>query len=245
MSNDERPEGVGPWGAPPPGEEVPGTGPPARERLFNAPWPSIAIVATIILAYGLQSILAPGDDGIRAWGLTPADLWRGRWLGLLTVMFVHGGWTHALMNALGALAFGPPVARLMGPGLRGAGLFFLFYLVCGVISTLGYVALHLHSAEPVVGASGAIAGLMGAAARLLGPDARPITPIISQPVISLGGGWLVVNALMAIFGGPLMEGARVAWEAHIVGFIAGVLLIGPFAWLAGWRLVGGGRADVT
>ncbi len=237
MSDEQGPAGVGPWGAPPPEEPPPGTGSPARERLFNAPWPSVAIVAGIVLAYGLQSVLAPGDEGIRAWGFTPADLWRGRWLGLLTVMFVHGGWAHALMNALGALAFGPPVARLMGPGLKGAGLFFLFYLACGVISTLGYVTLHLHSVEPVVGASGAIAGLMGAAARLLGPDARPISPILSQPVISLGSGWLVVNALMAIFGGPLMEGARVAWEAHIAGFVAGVLLVGPFARLAGWRFI--------
>ncbi len=237
MSETEGPGGVGPWGARPPDEAPAATESPARERLFNAPWPSVVIVAGILLAYGLQSILAPGDEGIRTWGLTPADLWRGRWLGLLTVMFVHGGWAHALMNTLGALAFGPPVARLMGPGLKGAGLFFLFYLVCGVISTLGYVAMHLHGAAPVVGASGAIAGLMGAAARLLGPDARPITPIFSQPVISLGAGWLVVNVLEVIFGGPLMGGAQIAWEAHIVGFIAGVLLIDPFARLAGWRPV--------
>ena len=237
MSDEEGPKGVGPWGAPPPEGEASATEAPARERLLNAPWPSVVIVVAIVVAYGLQSTLAPGDAGIQKWGFTPADLWRGRWLGLLTVMLVHAGWAHALMNALGALAFGPPVARLMGPGLRGAGLFFIFYLVCGVVSTLGYLVLHLHSAEPVVGASGAIAGLMGAAARLLGPDARPITPIFSQPVISLGSGWLVVNVLEVIFGGAFMEGARVAWEAHIAGFVVGVLLIEPFARLAGWRQV--------
>jgi membrane associated rhomboid family serine protease len=210
--------------------------------MFNAPWPSIVVVAAILVGYGLQSILAPGDEGAASLALVPADLARGRWLGLLTVMFVHGGWAHALINAVSALAFGPPVARLMGPGLKGAGLFFLFYIACGVLSALGYVALHPNSTEPVVGASGAIAGLMGGAARLLGPDARPVAPIISRPVISLGSSWLVVNLLMLLFGAPMMEGARIAWEAHIAGFVAGVLLIGPFAWLAGWRT---GRADVT
>jgi len=30
---------------------------------------------------------------------------------------------------------------------------------------------------------------------------------------------------------PGAEGAAVAWEAHLAGFLAGVLLIGPFAWL--------------
>ncbi|HEY5412892.1 MAG TPA: rhomboid family intramembrane serine protease [Caulobacteraceae bacterium] len=237
MSEEDRPAGVGPWGAPLVQDEAAAGDPPKREPIFNAPWPALAIVVVIVGAYGLQSLLAPGDAGILAWGFAPADLDQGRWLGLVTVMFVHGGWAHALMNALAALAFGPPVARLMGPGWKGPLLFFLFYLSCGIVSTLGYTALHLHSTEPVVGASGAISGLMGAAARLLGPEARPISPIWSRPVISMGSSWLVVNALMAVFGGPLMGGARIAWEAHIAGFVAGVLLIAPFARLAGWRRI--------
>jgi membrane associated rhomboid family serine protease len=241
MSDEERSGRAGPWG-PPRSEQAPPDEPPVREPIFNAPWPSVAIVAAILVGYALQSIFAPGDQGVAAWGFAPADLGHGRWQGLLTVMFVHGGWPHALMNALAALAFGPPVARLMGRGLKGPALFFLFYLVCGAISTLAYAAFHLQSSEPVVGASGAIAGLMGGAARLLGPEARPVAPIFSRPVYSLGSSWLIVNALMAVFGNLFIEGARIAWEAHIAGFVAGVLLIGPFAWLAGWRA---GRADVT
>ncbi len=237
MTDQEPPGGAGPWGAAPAPDQVPEAQPPARERMFNAPWPALAIVAAIVVAYVLQSTLAPGDEGTARWGFAPVDLIRRPWPGLLTVMFVHNGWAHALINALGALAFGPPVARLMGGGWKGPSLFLLFYLACGLIATLGYTAMHLHSAEPVVGASGAIAGLMGGASRLLGPEARPISPILSRPVISMGSGWVIVNALMAIFGGPFMDGARIAWEAHIAGFFAGVLLIGPFAWLAGWRRI--------
>ncbi|MFN7618845.1 MAG: rhomboid family intramembrane serine protease, partial [bacterium] len=41
----------------------------------------------------------------------PSSLWTGQWWpGLLTSMFVHGGWAHVGMNAVAALAFGPPVA---------------------------------------------------------------------------------------------------------------------------------------
>ena len=166
MSDEEPPENVGPWGpAPGAGEGPSAAGPPKREPLFNAPWPSLVVVAAIVGSYALQSTLAPGEAGMERWGYSPAQLDHGYWFGLLTVMFVHIGWTHALMNALGALAFGPPVARLMGPGLKGAGLFFLFYLTCGLASALGYTVLHLHSVEVSAGASGAIAGLMGAAPR--------------------------------------------------------------------------------
>jgi membrane associated rhomboid family serine protease len=162
------------------------------------------------------------------WGLVPADLGRGRWGELIAMMFIHGGWPHAIMNALGALAFGPPVARWLGTGARGALAFFAFYLVCGVISGLGYAALHPSQMEPVVGASGAVAGLMGAAARLFGRR-EGLNPLNSSPVVSLTLGWVAVNAIMAVFGaGVLADGAKIAWEAHIAGFVAGVLLVGPW-----------------
>jgi membrane associated rhomboid family serine protease len=241
MSKEDPPAGAGPWGERSP-LEAPPAGPPKREPIFNAPWPSMVIVAVILLAYALQATLAPGEAGTDRWAFSPAQLDQGQWMGVVTSMFIHLNLTHALMNASAALAFGPPVARLMGEGLKGAGLFFLFYLTCGLVSILGYTALHLHSTELSAGASGAISGLMGAAARLLGPQARPIAPVFSQPVISVGGGFVIVNLLMLLFGGSFVGGARIGWEAHIAGFIAGVLLVWPFAHLAGWRRH---RADVT
>ena len=61
MSDQDQSERPGPWG-PVPDQDAPA----AREPLFNAPWPAVAIVAGIVALYGLQAWLAPGEAGIQA-----------------------------------------------------------------------------------------------------------------------------------------------------------------------------------
>ena len=218
---DEPRQPVGPWGEAPP-----------RERAINAPWPSLVLVAVIVGSYLIQLFVLGGDRAVEAFGFAPADLDRGRWLGVLTMMFIHGGWVHDLTNAVAALAFGPPVAKLLGEDLKGAAAFFGFYLLCGVLACLGYAAVHLHDANPVVGASGAVSGLVGAATRRLWRE-EGLWPILSRPVVTMSGGWIAANLLMAVTGGlPLVGGTKVAWEAHVVGLVVGLVLIGPV-----WRLV--------
>jgi membrane associated rhomboid family serine protease len=121
------------------------------------------------------------------------------------------------------------VARLFG--LRAAGViaFFIFYLVCGVIAGLVFVALHPGGMNPVLGASGAVSGLMGAAARLMDGQGRLGSPF-SRSALSMAAAWIVVNMLIALTGlAPGLEEGSVAWEAHLGGFAAGLLLAGPFA----------------
>jgi membrane associated rhomboid family serine protease len=63
-----------------------------------------------------------------------------------------------------------------------------------------------------------------------------VGPILGPRVISLGLGWLIVNLVMAVTGSLLTMGTgAVAWEAHLIGFVVGVLLVGPFARWAGVR----------
>ncbi|MET0273653.1 MAG: rhomboid family intramembrane serine protease [Phenylobacterium sp.] len=206
---------------------------PAREPVFNAPWPALAITLVIVLGYAVQSRF---PDGLvfESLAFSPAGLADGRWGTLVSAMFLHGGWPHALMNAAFALAFGTPLARFYGERAGGVLAFFGFYLATGVLSTLGYAALHLGSPGLLVGASGAVSGLMGAAARLIAGRGA-LGSLTSPAVLGMGAALLIVNLLIAVLGGALVPGsggAGIAWEAHLFGFAAGVFLAGPFARLA-------------
>ena len=206
---------------------------PAREPAFNAPWQAVAVTVLIVGGYALQTLF-PIDAVESAYAFAPANLVPGRWETVITAIFLHGGWPHAMMNGAFALAFSTPLARLFGPKLEGGLLFFGFYLLIGVLANLAFAAVHPGSPVLVVGASGAVSGLMGASARLLGGGGC-VGPILSRPVISLGGAWLGINILMALAPPSLLPGAGsagVAWEAHLAGFALGVLLVAPFAWLA-------------
>jgi membrane associated rhomboid family serine protease len=45
--------------------------------------------------------------------------------------------------------------------------------------------------------------------------------------------WIIVNLVLAVFGFPLAPGAPIGWEAHLAGYAAGLLLVGPAAWALG------------
>lgn len=206
---------------------------PPREPVFNAPAQALVLVALIVVGYGLQS-LTPRDWALRSFAFIPAGLPYGRWDTVATAIFLHGSWAHALMNAAFALAFGAPTVRFFGARLAGWLWFFGFFLVCGVLANLAFAAAHPTSTAAIVGASGAISGFMGVAARLLGGHGR-VGPLFSPPVLAMGGALIAINLVVAVLGGafvPGANGAGIAWEAHIAGFLVGVLLIGPVARLA-------------
>lgn len=208
-----------------------------REPLFNAPWPPVLLAAVIVGLYAVQS-LAPLGPVVERFGFSPAKLAAGDWLSLLTPLFVHEGWLHALLNAAMALALGAPVARFLGGSGRGLAGFFVFYFACGVLANLGHAAVHPGDATSLIGASGAVAGLMGAAARLIATRGEGLGALTSPTVIGIGVALLIVNLLLAVFGAP-GSGSPIAWEAHLFGFVAGLLGIGPVT-----RVFGpGGRPD--
>ena len=202
-----------------------------REPPFRGPWPVWTIAGLILASYAVQSLFFDVNTAAGRYGLTPAELARGRWTPLFTDLFIHGGWAHAGMNALGALAFGAPAARVLGLGVKGSVGFFLLYVTCGVLSNLGYAALHWHDLMPLAGASGAVSGLLGASTRLV--EHRPgLSPLASRTVVASSAGWIVVNLIMGLMHvAPGFDGdVQIAWEAHIAGYFAGLLLIGP--WIA-------------
>jgi membrane associated rhomboid family serine protease len=222
----------------------------AREPVFKAPWPAVLIAAVIVLGYALQS-LAPDPNALIAnFALIPANVARGAWGELITHLFLHGNWSHALFNAAGALIFATPVARLIGTTPPRAIAFFLFYLVCGVAAgglfaladvaaanAGGIPGLGFPPETPLVGASGAISGLAGASARLLGGDGR-LAPVFSRFAVGMAAAWIVANLIIGVVGfAPGAGDAHVAWQVHIIGFFVGLLLIGPWSALFGRRFV--------
>ena len=202
-----------------------------HEPVLNAPWPALLIPLLILGLYGVQSQLGDVDSLAFAWGLIPAQVEDGRWIGLLTGQAVHGDWAHAGTNAAFAFAFGAASARRMGGGLAGAASLLAFTILCGLIAGLGYVAVNPGQAAPVIGASGAASGLVGASTRMLWRPHGDLAPLADRRVLGIVAAWVVINLAAGMIGlSPSGEVVSIAWEAHIAGLLAGLVLIGP--WLA-------------
>lgn len=227
-----------------PGPREPGP----REPILNAPASVLFLVVGLIAAHGLRIFL--GIDADR-FALVSSHLARGELSGLITYQLVHGGWPHVLVNSAFILAFGAPVARFLGEGSSPAGprgglgtvVFFAFFLVCGALAALGFAGLSAilslwdrsQSEWILVGASGSASGLMGAAARLIEGRGR-LGAMFGRTAGGMTMGWILINVVLGVSG--LTPGAGdlpVAWQAHILGYFAGLFLIGPFSRVAGVR----------
>lgn len=159
------------------------------------------------------------------WGLVPRFISEGVALhGMVTHMFLHGGWMHIIGNMLFLFIFGDNMEDEMGH----FG-FALFYLLSGLAAAALQFAASPYSEVPMVGASGAIAGVMGGYL-LLFPKARVdvlIIIVIFFRIFPIPA-WIVLGIWFAlqVFNGAVTptDGGGVAYWAHAGGFVAGVIL---------------------
>jgi len=171
---------------------------------------------------------------VPGWG---AAVWT-----FLTYAFIHGNLMHLSFNGVWLLAFGTPVARRFG-ALR----FLLFFLFSAAVGAAMHFAVHSGERLPMVGASAAISGAMAAAMRFafqrggplssLGPfrghddaayrvPAAPLSVLLREPrLVVFLIVWFGVNLLfgLGIVTLPGEGDMPIAWEAHIGGFLAGLL----------------------
>jgi membrane associated rhomboid family serine protease len=219
--------------------------PAGRERAFNAPAVVIGLVIVLMAAHAARPLMGASVADLI---LAKNDLQQGRLLGLVGHIFVHASWPHVLINSVFILAFGAPVARVFGETVWGGIVFLLFFLICGMLAAVGFVAMAdaqawlLGGGGPdwsLVGASGAASGLMGGAIRLMAGRAAgegALGSLASRMVVSASLGWIVINLVLGLTGlTPGAGGAPVAWQAHIAGYFAGLLLIGIFGRVANIR----------
>ena len=217
-----------------------------RQPVFNVPGVVLGLVALLAAAHAAR-VLWISPDQSAAWiadyafipaRYSPAFLaaahidpgaWWQRALPFVTYMGLHNDWTHLAINSLFFLAFGPVVARRFG-----TGLFLVFFLVCGVAGAATHLARNWGAPGPVIGASAAISGLMAAGLRLL-PLINPLSrepailPIFSRQTLLVSAIWMGMNVIAGGTGmGVGGETARIAWQAHLGGVVAGMLLAGVF-----------------
>ena len=128
-----------------------------------------------------------------AFGVTPAALLGGITpapvLTLLTYMFIHADVGHIFGNMIFLWVFGDDVEEALG-----RCRFLLFYLLCGVIGALTFVASDPTFDGPLIGASGAISGVVVAYA-MLRPCAK-VTVLVSIIPLRISAYW-VIGALRA------------------------------------------------
>jgi len=166
------------------------------------------------------------------WGLVPARVSNGMdWQGIVTSMFLHGGWPHLMGNMLFLWIFGDNLEAIMGR-MR----FAVFYLGSGLAAAALQVWADPMSQIPMVGASGAIAGVLGGYL-LLFPRARVDVLIViviffrifTVPAWAMLGLWFAVQFASSL-ATPVDLGGIAYW-AHTGGFAAGLILTLPL-WLA-------------
>jgi membrane associated rhomboid family serine protease len=216
-----------------------------REPVFNIPGAVLLMMALCTGVHLLRLYLL--DDGQDIGFLLRAAFIPLRYSGdyiidiyavtsTVTYAFLHGGWSHLIVNMVWLAAFGSPLANRMGT-LR----FLLFWLVTAWGAVLLHYVLHASSEIPLVGASGAISGMMGAAARFgfsidrsygsarfSGPPLTIATSLRSRNVIVFLMVWMAINLISGLGYLTPDDMGAIAWEAHVGGFLVGFLFVGLF-----------------
>ncbi|MBI5264460.1 MAG: rhomboid family intramembrane serine protease [Bradyrhizobium sp.] len=178
----------------------------------------------------LLNISFPGGTGAKVWTF-------------FTYSLLHANLAHIGFNVLWLLPFGSALARRFG-----ASRFFLFMAVTAAAGALAHFLTHEHAVAPMIGASASVAGTMAAAIRFAfvhgsflsfsRSDAESAAKVPALPlsralrdgrVVGFLAVWFAVNIIFGLGSISIgTEGATVAWQAHIGGFFAGLLLFSLF-----------------
>jgi membrane associated rhomboid family serine protease len=235
--------------APPP--EVP------REPILTLPAALTVYIALLAVIHLARMMLPPEVDNyvVEMFGFIPrrydwtlldvgfpggagAKLWT-----FVTYSLLHANLSHIGFNVLWLLPFGSALARRFGP-MR----FFLFMAVTAAAGAFAHLISNEHATAPMIGASASVSGTMAAAIRFAfvqgsflsfsrgDADAAAKVPALSlmralrnSRVLGFLAVWFGVNIIFGVGSIAIgVEGGTVAWQAHIGGFLAGLILFSLF-----------------
>jgi membrane associated rhomboid family serine protease len=218
-----------------------GTKETAKRLTFPYVNVSLVVINIAIFVYEVY-LLATGGSALlgaftNEYAAIPYEITHGSPFetGLITSMFLHGGLLHIAGNMIYLLPFGDNLEERFGHFK-----YLLFYLLCGVIATAGFSLLNPDLTAPLLGASGAIAGVLGGYIALHPKGTVKgllvIVVLLTRldlPAIIFIGYWLVLQLFssFASFGSSASssdEVGNVAYSAHLIGFLAGLILMPLF-----------------
>jgi membrane associated rhomboid family serine protease len=175
------------------------------------------------------------DRMIDTFSLTPAAFtgdmeargWVPAFATILTYQFFHADIAHLLGNMVFLWVFGDDVERALG-----RWRYLAFYLLCGIVGGLVFIANDLHSRIELIGASGAIAGLVVAYV-MLRPCAK-ITVLLGIIPLRISAYWVVgLFVLTQLWNLGASSKSEVAYWCHFGGMLAGGVL---FPLMKPWRV---------
>jgi membrane associated rhomboid family serine protease len=175
------------------------------------------------------------DRMIDTFSLTPAAFvgdieplgWVPALATVVTYQFFHADIAHLLGNMVFLWVFGDDVERALG-----RWRYLAFYLLCGVVGGLVFIANDLHSKIELIGASGAIAGLVVAYV-MLRPCAK-ITVLLGIIPLRISAYWVVgLFVLTQLWNLGASSKSEVAYWCHFGGMLAGGIL---FPLMKPWRV---------
>ncbi|MBS3099698.1 rhomboid family intramembrane serine protease [Candidatus Pacearchaeota archaeon] len=163
---------------------------------------SIIISAVLIVIFIVQLIFPQITDMFLLNSNSLAQPWR-----FATAMFLHGSFSHLLMNLFALLLFGSILEKKVG-SRRFLGIFFISGILANIIAFNFY--------DSSLGASGAIMGIIGTLA-VLSPTMAVwafgmVVPMIVAAVI-----WIIIDAV-----GIFMPD-NIGHIAHLSGIIFGAM----------------------
>jgi membrane associated rhomboid family serine protease len=204
-----------------------------REPIFNhTPLGVAGLIGAILLAHIILLVFGPEItlQTQMAYGVVPervfADFSDGDYLSalksLIAHQFMHGGTLHLVMNLAMLLQAGPIAELGLGRNRDSVARFLIFFVLCGIFGGLAYCLINPSSPVPTIGASGAIsgvfAGFLWAAIGLAKPGQAMLRPVLSSAAV-----FLLINVGLAWIGRALNI-MPIAWESHLGGFLAGLIL---------------------